>query len=79
MNDEERDRLQRDHKFHLAIEELEPDQLNKSIKDYYSNRSQLYLSKKKEDRDGCIISAFIILSVLCIAAIVILYLLSRQR
>jgi hypothetical protein len=78
MTSEEYERLEKDHKFHLAIEELEPDQLNKGIKDFYSSRSLLYLSKKQEKWSGCLIqSLFIVLFTIALIVSIIVYLLRQ--
>jgi hypothetical protein len=63
MTKEEWERLEKDHKFYESISELEPDQVNKQVKDYYEQRSKLFKSQKDMDklsfRLGCSVLIFL--------------------
>jgi uncharacterized membrane protein (DUF106 family) len=52
MTKEEWERLEKDHKFYESISELEPDQVNKQVKDYYEQRSKLFKSQKHMEKIG---------------------------
>jgi hypothetical protein len=63
MTKEEWERLEKDHKFYESISELEPDQVNKQVKDYYEQRSKLFKSQKHmkqiDFRFGCSLLVFL--------------------
>jgi hypothetical protein len=52
MTKDEWERLEKDHKFYESISELEPDQVNKQVKDYYEQRSKLFKSQKDMNKLG---------------------------
>ena len=61
MTKEEMERLDKDHKFYESIIEYEPDQINKQVKDYYEQRSNLFQSKKDINKQGTMIGCIVIL------------------
>jgi hypothetical protein len=74
MTKEERERLEKDHKFYESISELEPEQVTKQIKDYYEQRSKLFKSQKDKDklasRFGCVVTLLIFLAAIAVAFVI---------
>jgi len=71
MTKEEMERLDKDRKFYESIIEYEPEQINKQIKDYYEQRSNLFQAKKDNKNKGTMIGCIMLIALIAIIVLLV--------